>query len=52
VCDQAGRAVMTVDLEEESENRYTLNISEQAQGLYFVKVQTKWGLKVVRIMKI
>jgi hypothetical protein len=52
VCDEVGKFSETVPIEQAGEGRYQFNISHQSQGIYFIKIQTEYGLKMARLVKV
>jgi hypothetical protein len=52
LCDQMGRLAETVVIEPDGEGRYRFNISHHAQGVYFVSIQTDYGVKMTRLVKV
>ena len=50
ISDLAGRVGLTIEMVKQEQGLYLINMKGQPAGLYFVKVETRKGLKMARVM--
>ena len=50
--DLTGKLTHAVPVEAEGDDRYRFDISDQPEGIYMVKAQTQFGVKIIRVLKV